>query len=196
MRIEGMSRGEPVGLLRAPPAEDGRYDVLVADLKQLAPGFAGLGDVGAGGSTRRTPSISSSRSGANRAHRDGTHHLARVRDWPRRRAPRARRARTWWRCAAIRRRCRALRPGSGRPYANELVDVVRPRVALRRRGRLPRAAPGGAEREADLANLKRKVDAGAEFAQLFFDADDYTASSSGRAPPASACRSSRASCRW
>ena len=66
-------------------------------------------------------------------------------------------------------------PGGFR-YASELVAFIRPRYDFCLGGACyPETHPEAPSPEADLANLKRKVDAGAEFliTQLFFDNCDF-----------------------
>ena len=66
-------------------------------------------------------------------------------------------------------------PGGFR-YANELVAFIRERHSLCLGGACyPEKHPEAPSAEADLDNLKRKVDAGVDFliTQLFFDNDDY-----------------------
>ena len=61
----------------------------------------------------------------------------------------------------------------------------------------PEKHPDSADAQADLENLKRKVDAGADrcITQFFFEADDFLRFRDSAAQPASTCRSCRASCR-
>lgn len=66
-------------------------------------------------------------------------------------------------------------PGGFR-YASELVAFIRPRYDFCLGGACyPETHPEARDAETDLANLKRKVDAGAEFliTQLFFDNTDF-----------------------
>ena len=66
----------------------------------------------------------------------------------------------------------------GFSHANELVAFVRANTSLCVGGACyPEKHPEAPSADADLANLVRKVRAGAEFliTQLFFDADDYSA---------------------
>lgn len=66
-------------------------------------------------------------------------------------------------------------PGGFR-YANELVDFIRPRYGFCLGAACyPETHPEAASPEEDLANLKRKVDAGVDFliTQLFFDNEDF-----------------------
>ena len=66
-------------------------------------------------------------------------------------------------------------PGGFR-YANELVSFIRERHSFCLGGACyPEKHPEAPSAEADLDNLKRKVDAGVDFliTQLFFDNDDY-----------------------
>jgi methylenetetrahydrofolate reductase (NADPH) len=66
----------------------------------------------------------------------------------------------------------------GFAYANELVAFVRSRWSFCVGGACyPEVHPEAPDAETDLAHLKRKVDAGAEFliTQLFFQPDDYFA---------------------
>ena len=67
-------------------------------------------------------------------------------------------------------------PPGGFRYANELVAFIRERHSFCLGGACyPETHPEAASVEADLDNLKRKVDAGVDFliTQLFFDNDDY-----------------------
>lgn len=71
-----------------------------------------------------------------------------------------------------------VRPAGGFGYANELVEFIRSRngfcVGV---AGYPEGHPEAPSREADLLNLKRKVDAGADFiiTQLFFSNDFFYA---------------------
>ncbi len=61
-------------------------------------------------------------------------------------------------------------------YASELVEFIRPRYDFCLAGACyPEKHPEASSSQADLDNLKRKVDAGVDFliTQLFFDNDDY-----------------------
>jgi methylenetetrahydrofolate reductase (NADPH) len=71
-----------------------------------------------------------------------------------------------------------VQPDDGLQYANELVEFIRTRWDLCLGGACyPETHPRAASPEADLANLARKVEAGASFlvTQLFFDNADYFA---------------------
>lgn len=67
-------------------------------------------------------------------------------------------------------------PAGGFRYANELVSFIRTRYGFCLGGACyPETHPEAAGPEEDLVNLKRKVDAGAQFliSQLFFDNRDF-----------------------
>jgi methylenetetrahydrofolate reductase (NADPH) len=188
MRIaELYARGEPVVSFEFfPPKTDAGYASLartIGDLKQLAPGFVSV-TWGAGGSTRRKTVdlvISIQREmgltamahmtcvGAARAElgetlahlaREGLENVLALRGDP----PKGSEG-----FEAV---------SDGFSYANELVAFARGETSLCVGGACyPEKHPEAPDADVDLANLVRKVDAGAEFliSQLFFDADDYTA---------------------
>jgi methylenetetrahydrofolate reductase (NADPH) len=188
MRIaELYARGEPVVSFEFfPPKTDAGYASLartIGDLKQLAPGFVSV-TWGAGGSTRRKTVdlvISIQREmgltamahmtcvGAARAElgetlahlaREGLENVLALRGDP----PKGSES-----FEAV---------ADGFSYANELVAFARGETSLCVGGACyPEKHPEAPDADVDLANLVRKVDAGAEFliSQLFFDADDYTA---------------------
>ena len=187
MRIaELYARGEPVVSFEFfPPKTDAGYASLartIADLKQLAPGFVSV-TWGAGGSTRRK-TVDLVVSIQREIGLTAMAHMTCVG------APRAELAETLRYLASQGlENVLALRgdppkdaagfeatPG-GFSHADELVAFVREHTALCVGGACyPETHPEAPSAEADLANLMRKVRAGAEFliTQLFFDADDYT----------------------
>ncbi len=188
MRIaELYARGEPVVSFEFfPPKTDAGYASLtrtIADLKQLAPGFVSV-TWGAGGSTRRK-TVDLVVSIQREIGLTAMAHMTCVG------APRNELAET---LAYLAREglenVLALRGDppkdsigfeaveDGFSHADELVAFVRAHTGLCVGAACyPEAHPEAPSAEADLANLARKVQAGAEFliTQLFFDADDYSA---------------------
>lgn len=188
MRISELyRRGDPVVSFEFfPPKTETGYDSLyrtIADLKRLAPGFVSV-TWGAGGSTRRRTAelvaqIQRELGLTAMAHmtcvgssaedlaetlgalaRDGIENLLALRGDPPRDQPDFRPA-----------------PG-GFSHADELLRFVRSRWDFCLGGACyPETHPEAASPEADLANLVRKVRAGAEFliTQLFFDPAHYFA---------------------
>jgi len=188
MRIADLyARGEPVVSFEFfPPKTDAGYESLahtIADLKQLAPGFVSV-TWGAGGSTRRktvdlvvsiqrdiglTAMAHMTCVGAARAELAGTlAHLAHegLENVLALRGDPPKGAASFEAVAG------------GFSHANELVAFIRASTSLCVGGACyPEKHPEAPSAEVDLANLVRKVRAGAEFliTQLFFDPDDYTA---------------------
>jgi methylenetetrahydrofolate reductase (NADPH) len=186
MRIaELYARGGPVFSFEFfPPKTDEGYQSLYAaigELKRLDPGFVSV-TCGAAGSTRRKTAdlvvriqrdlgltamahvVCTGTTPAELAesigwmHAEGIENVLALRGDPPKDAPA-------WRPA----------PG-GFAHANELAAFVRERFDLGIGGACyPEKHPEAASPEEDLRNLKRKVDAGAEFliTQLFFDGADY-----------------------
>jgi methylenetetrahydrofolate reductase (NADPH) len=188
MRIADLyARGEPVVSFEFfPPKTDAGYASLartITDLKQLAPGFVSV-TWGAGGSTRRK-TVELVVSIQNEIGLTAMAHMTCVG------APRTELAETLAHLAreglenvlALRGDPPKDAPGfepvpDGFRYANELVAFVRATSPLCVGSACyPEGHPEAPSREADLANLVRKVEAGAEFliTQLFFDAGDYDA---------------------
>jgi len=188
MRISDLyARGEPVVSFEFfPPKTDAGYVSLahtIADLKRLSPGFVSV-TWGAGGSTRRK-TVDLVVSIQREIGITAMAHMTCVG------APRAELAETLAHLAseglenvlALRgdppkdaARFEAVPDGFS--HADELVAFVRGHTALCVGGACyPEKHPEAPSAEADLANLVRKVRAGAEFliTQLFFDADDYSA---------------------
>jgi methylenetetrahydrofolate reductase (NADPH) len=187
MRIaELYRRGEPVVSFEFfPPKTEAGYEGLyrtIAELKRLAPGFVSV-TWGAGGSTRRrtadlvvqiqreiglTAMAHMTCVGSPAEHleetldrlaAEGLENVLALRGDP----PRDQTA-----FAPV--------PG-GFSYANELVDFIRSRWRFCVGGACyPETHPEATDADHDLANLARKVEAGAEFliTQLFFDPDDYS----------------------
>ncbi|MEB2345985.1 MAG: methylenetetrahydrofolate reductase [NAD(P)H] [Deltaproteobacteria bacterium] len=188
MRISELYRrgGPVVSFEFFPPKTEAGYDSLyrtIADLKRLGPGFVSV-TWGAGGSTRRRTAelvvqIQRELGLTAMAHmtcvgspaeelaetldalaREGIENLLALRGDPPRDQPDFRPV-----------------PG-GFAYADELLRFVRSRWGFCLGGACyPETHPEAASPEADLANLVRKVHAGAEFliTQLFFDPADYFA---------------------
>jgi methylenetetrahydrofolate reductase (NADPH) len=180
-------RSEPVVSFEFfPPKSETGYDSLyrtIADLKRLGPGFVSV-TWGAGGSTRRRTAelvvqIQRELGLTAMAHmtcvgspaeelaetldalaREGLENVLALRGDPPKDAPDFRPA-----------------PG-GFAHADELVGFIRSRWRFCIGGACyPETHPEAASPAADLAHLRRKVDAGAEFliTQLFFDPDHYFA---------------------
>jgi len=169
-----------------PPKTDAGYQGLyttIADLKQLAPSFVSV-TWGAGGSTRRKTAdlvvqIQRELGITAMAHmtcvgspaeqlgetlerlaREGLENVLALRGDPPRDEPGF-----------------APVPG-GFAHASELVEFIRARFGFCIGGACyPETHPEAPSAEADLSNLLRKVEAGAEFliSQLFFDADAFFA---------------------
>lgn len=188
MRISELYRrgGPVVSFEFFPPKTEAGYDSLyrtIAELKRLGPGFVSV-TWGAGGSTRRRTAelvvqIQRELGLTAMAHmtcvgspaeelaetldalaREGIENLLALRGDPPRDQPDFRPV-----------------PG-GFAYADELLRFVRSRWGFCLGGACyPETHPEAASPEADLANLVRKVHAGAEFliTQLFFDPADYFA---------------------
>jgi methylenetetrahydrofolate reductase (NADPH) len=188
MRIaELYERGEPVVSFEFfPPKTDAGYASLaqtIADLKRLSPGFVSV-TWGAGGSTRRK-TVDLVVSIQREIGLTAMAHMTCVG------APRTELAETLTHLAseglenvlALRgdppKGATNFEPvAGGFSYAHELVAFVRANTSLCVGGACyPERHPEAPSAEIDLANLVRKVRAGAEFliTQLFFDADDYTA---------------------
>jgi methylenetetrahydrofolate reductase (NADPH) len=188
MRItELYARGKPVVSFEFfPPKTDAGYASLahtIADLKRLSPGFVSV-TWGAGGSTRRK-TIDLVVSIQREIGLTAMAHMTCVG------APRTELAETLAHLASEGlENVLALRgdPPKGAAnfepvaggfcYANELVAFARANTSLCVGAACyPEKHPEAPSAAVDLANLVRKVRAGAEFliTQLFFDADDYTA---------------------
>jgi methylenetetrahydrofolate reductase (NADPH) len=188
MRItELYARGKPVVSFEFfPPKTDAGYASLahtIADLKRLSPGFVSV-TWGAGGSTRRK-TIDLVVSIQREIGLTAMAHMTCVG------APRTELAETLAHLASEGlENVLALRgdPPKGAAnfepvaggfcYANELVAFARANTSLCVGAACyPEKHPEAPSAAVDLANLVRKVRAGAEFliTQLFFDADDYSA---------------------
>ena len=188
MRIaELYARGEPVVSFEFfPPKTDAGYASLahtIADLKRLSPGFVSV-TWGAGGSTRRK-TIDLVVSIQREIGLTAMAHMTCVG------APRAQLSETLAHLSSEGiENVLALRGdppkdaagfqavAGGFAHADELVAFVRAHFDLCIGGACyPETHPEAPSAEADLANLVRKVRAGAEFliTQLFFDPDDYSA---------------------
>jgi methylenetetrahydrofolate reductase (NADPH) len=188
MRIADLyRRGVPVVSFEFfPPKTEAGYDGLyrtIADLKRLAPGFVSV-TWGAGGSTRRRTedlvvkihrevgltamahmtcvgcTADQLAASLDRLAAEGLENVLALRGDPPRDQP-------------------DFRPvAGGFAYASELIAFIRSRWSFCVGGACyPEKHPEAPSHEADLANLKRKVDAGAEFliTQLFFDPAHYFA---------------------
>jgi len=188
MRITDLyARGEPVVSFEFfPPKTDAGYASLahtIADLKRLSPGFVSV-TWGAGGSTRRK-TIDLVVSIQREIGLTAMAHMTCVG------APRAQLSETLAHLSSEGiENVLALRGdppkdaagfqavAGGFAHADELVAFVRAHFDLCIGGACyPETHPEAPSAEADLANLVRKVRAGAEFliTQLFFDPDDYSA---------------------